>query len=141
MKRPRRSSQSKTPQQVEAPGCFRPNGSWDFQGTPGPNTPIHAEIVSLIFTRRRRPDLLPKDFAEVIRASRLEEAFPNVGQWDTCDNWLAAHGTTSAEQAMKRMGLAGLLPNPVGVVPAVTDQVREVIEAVTRTKLPSGPQP
>lgn len=114
-----------------APGCFRKNGSWDLEGTPGPESALHAGVVGLARTRYNHPDLLPCDFVPIVLANHFESAFPNLRQWEECRNWLGARASSSAERLVQTAG-GDRVPNPTGEIPPVTPEIAQVLESITR---------
>jgi len=86
------------------PGAFMPDGSFNEDAGWTQQGPAHALVASLV-RQRRAGSLTPTDAVSLIRSARADQAFPSLGQWETCGPWPACWTQTPSEEAVKRAGL------------------------------------
>lgn len=138
------AEQSQQPKQLKNPrnalgnewGNFTLDGRWDQTAERLPHKrKVYDTVHAMVRSRRKRPDLLPKDLAQVIEATGMEQAFPNWQQWAQCDNWLLAHAMTGAERCVKTAAHE-TVPDPLGEIPPITEEIRSIIEACAPQEMP-----
>jgi hypothetical protein len=80
-----------------------PDGSFKEGAFEVERGPAHALVASLV-RQRQAGRLNPADAVSMVRASRMEAAFPNIAQWETAGEWWLAQAGTSAEVVVKFAG-------------------------------------